>query len=188
VNRLRLVLSIVFITAMGFMWLSLKDKPNEPQASVVNPGKQADYVAIDLNRIVFDANGKKTQALSAKKMTYFESENRAEFELPLLVLKSSQTNSKWQISANRGTLYQNDRLLLQSNVDAVNLTIGDMINRITSDNISVNIIDNTMMSNDPVNMYGEGVEITGAGLMANLNEQKIELIRHAKTIYQTVKK
>ena len=34
---------------------------------------------------------------------------------------------------------------------------------------------------------GDGVIMIGSGLIANLNDQQIELIKHAKTTYQTQK-
>lgn len=186
-NKLRLLASVIFIGVMAMMWLSLKDKPKNQQTKNTAQQEKAEYVAKDLNRIVFDKNGRRVQTLSAKKMTYFEAESRAEFESPLLVLESKENKGKWRISADSGTLYENDRLLLEQKVNAVNLTEADYIDRITSEFFRVNIKDSTMETEQPVQLFGDGLEIIGSGLFADLNQEKIDLIKHAKTIYHPTK-
>ena len=187
-SKLRLLLTAIFISVMALMWFSLNEqKPTQIQSNSDNR-RTPDYVAIDLNRIVYDKTGRKTQALSAKKMTYFDAENLAEFESPLLILESAQNNSKWRISSTDGILYHNQRLLLKNDVDAVNMVANDHINRIIGENIRVNIADNLRLSDHAVSLYGDGLVITGSGLIADLNEQKIELIKHAQTIYQSTNK
>ncbi|MFT5161509.1 MAG: lipopolysaccharide export system protein LptC [Alteromonadaceae bacterium] len=207
-NKLRLLLSIIFISVMTMMWVSLDDETPVPIQSNLTSAERAEYVAIDLKRIVYNQNGELTQQLTAKKMTYFDSQNRAEFDSPLLVLQTKQNNSdgssssssssdgnetsqaagKWRISSQSGILYNNNRLILRQNVDAINLVQSDYINSITAQNISVNIKDNTMLSDDNVQIRGDDVIMTGSGLIANLNDHHIELIRHAQTIYQSDKK
>lgn len=209
-NKLRLLASVIFISIMTMMWLSLDDKTPPPIQSNLNTAERPAYVAVDLNRIVYDQDGNQTQQLSAKKMTYFESQNRAEFESPLLVLGSEQqnaaktsngnrenskdpnkdkskNNNQWKISSDSGILYNNERLFLHQNVNAINLIESDYINSILTDSIEVNIKQNILLSDDIVQINGDGVIMIGSGLIANLNDQQIELIKHAKTTYQTQK-
>lgn len=187
-NKLRLLISAIFFTAMGLMWMSLKQ--NTAPAIVVKTEdvQQPNYVARDLIRTVFDGSGRKTQRLSAKTMTFFDYNERAEFESPLLILESEQNKGRWRISSNNGILYNNQRLLLQENVKADNLTLSDGIDRITGEHIRVNLINSTMISEHTVKILGDGIEIIGSGLNADLNEEQIELTKHAKTIYQSYKK
>ena len=187
-NKFRLLLSIVFITIMTIMWTSLDDQSPSPIQSNLDSTERPEYVAIDLNRIVFDKQGNQIQQLTAKKMTYFKSQNRAEFDAPLLVLQSKPQMSKWRISSVSGILYNDERLMLQHDVDATNLTESDYINSIAAQNIRVNIKDNTLLSDDLVQINGDDVIMTGSGLVANLDDEHIELIRHAQTIYQSNKK
>jgi lipopolysaccharide export system protein LptC len=173
---------------MALMWFSLNENKTVKIQSSIDNYRIPDYIAIDLNRTVFDKAGRKIQALSAKKMTYFETENLAEFESPLLILESTKNNSKWRISSTDGILYHNQRLLLENNVNAVNMVANGYIDRILGENIRVNIADNIMMSDHAVSLYGDGLKISGSGLVADLNKQRIELIKHAQTIYQSQKK
>lgn len=182
-NRLRLIASIIFISVMTMMWLSLKDKREQATANQSSQQEKAEYVAHDLTRTVFDQDGRKIQTLSAKKMTYYESKSRAEFDSPLLVLESKSNKGKWRVSAQDGELYANDRLLLKQNVIAVNLTEKDYIDRIVSEYFRINLKDSTMQTEQQVQLFGEGIEIIGNGLFADLNQEKIDLIKHAKTIY-----
>lgn len=167
------------------MWLSLQEKPQQAVVQNSNEAERAEYVAHDLTRVVYGEDGNKIQTLSAKKMTYYESESRAEFVSPLLVLEAKDSNSKgkWRISANSGTLFDNEKLLLEQKVNAVNLIESDYIDRITSEYFRINIKDSTMHTEQPVQMFGDGLKITGSGLVADLNQEKIDLITHAQTKY-----
>ncbi len=182
-NRLRLFASLIFIFVMSMMWLSLKEKPQDTATKEQSSEAKPDYVAYDLNRIVFDKNGQRIQTLSAKTMTYYESQNRAEFDSPLLLLESRNNKGKWRVSAQKGQLIENNRLLLSDEVNAVNLTESDYIDRITSQYFHIDLKASTMHTEQPVQLFGDGLEITGSGLFADLNQEKIDLIKHANTKY-----
>ena len=183
-NRLRILITVVFFTAMGLMWQSLEDTKAPEQVAAPVQSSKPDFVAVNLTRTVYDQNGNKTQRLSAQKMTYYKRQDRAEFESPLLVLQSSENKARWRISSDSGILYNNQRLLLEQNVNAINLNLNDPIEQITGDHIRIDTEKSIMMSDHPVNLLGDGVKILGSGLTADLNQEKIELIKHAKTIYQ----
>ena len=196
-NKFRLLASFIFICVMTIMWASLDDKPAPNHQPGLNDAERPAYVAVDLNRLVYDKSGNRVQKLTAQKMTYYQSTNRAEFDQPLLIVKSKRKNqdnnkantiSQWRISANSGILYNNERLHLSQNVDAVNLNPAEYINSIEAQTIQMNIKDNILLSDNAVQINGDDVTMVGSGLVANLNDQQIELIKHAETIYQSHKK
>ena len=168
---------------MTLMWTSLDEQNGQPTQSPLDSTETPEYVAVDLNRTVYDMTGAVTQQLTADKMTYYKSQNRAEFESPTLTMKSNENNHKWRISSGSGILYNNDRLLLEQDVNATNLTESEPINTISGQNIRVNIKQNTLVSEQPVNITGDDVIMTGSGMTADLDKQQIELLKHAETIY-----
>jgi len=89
----------------------------------------------------------------------------------------------WQINAAEATLYENNQLILEGNVTAINLTDNAMIDHINADNIQVDIELQTMSSEQPVELVGPDLKITGRGLKADLKAEVIELINHTRTIY-----
>ena len=183
-NGLRLALTVIFFSVMGYMWQSLKDNrtPITPNSSPSTT--KPDFVAINLTRTLYDSDGQRTQRLSADKMTFYKAQNKAEFQSPLLILQSSENKGRWRISSQSGILYNNQRLILEQNVNAVNLTLTDPISQITGEHIRVDTKASTMHSKYPVNLYGDGIMITGSEMTADLNQEHIELKKHAKTIYQ----
>jgi len=183
-NRLRILITVIFLSIMGLMWQTLENSKAPEVASTPVTSAKPDFVAVNLTRTVYDANGNKTQRLSAQKMTYYKAQDKAEFESPLLVLQSSENKASWRISSDSGILYNNHRLLLEQNVNAINLSVNDPIEQITGEHIRIDTEQSTMMSDHPVNLLGDGIKILGSGLTADLNQEKIELIKHAKTIYQ----
>ncbi|MFT4924344.1 MAG: lipopolysaccharide export system protein LptC [Phenylobacterium sp.] len=198
-NKLRLLASFIFICVMTIMWASLDDKSVSTNQSGLDGTERPAYVAVNLNRLVYDESGNRVQKLTAQKMTYYKSTNRAEFDQPLLIVKSERKNAKinnnkantisqWRISANSGILYNNERLHLTQDVNAVNLNTTEYINSIEAQTIQMNIKDNILLSDNAVQINGDDVTMVGSGLVANLNDQQIELIKHAETIYQSTKK
>lgn len=182
-NGLRLLATIIFFSAMGYMWQSLKDNRAPAPVAQTPSSTKPDYVAINLTRTVYDSNGQRTQRLTADKMTFYKAEDKAEFQSPLLILQSSENKGRWRISSQSGILYNNQELLLEHNVDAVNLTLTDPIDQITGDYVRIDTQASTMHSEHPVNLYGDGVIITGSEMTADLNQEHIELKKHAKTTY-----
>lgn len=169
---------------MGLMWHILQTSHTPPVIAEKKDTSKPDFVAVNLTRTIYDAEGNKTHRLSAQKMTYYKSQDKAEFESPLLVLQSNENKARWRISSDSGILYNNQQLILEQNVNAINLTLSDPIDQITGEHIRINTQQSTMMSDHPVNLLGDGIKILGSGMTADLNQEKIELIKHAKTIYQ----
>ena len=182
-NGLRLLVTVIFFSAMGYMWQSLKDNRAPVQAAPAPSSTKPDYIAVNLTRTVYDTNGQRTQRLTADKMTFYKAQDKAVFKAPLLMLQSSENKGRWRISSESGILYNNQRLLLEQNVNAVNLTLTDPIDQITGDHIRIDTQASTMHSEHPVNLYGDGVVITGSEMTADLNQEHIELKKHAKTTY-----
>jgi lipopolysaccharide export system protein LptC len=182
-NPLRLIVTALFFSAMWLMWQTLQQNRTPVSNKVNQASATPDFVAVDLHQTVFNEQGKRTQRLSAQKMTYYKTIDKAEFESVVMVLQSSENKGRWQISSDSGILYNNQRLLLEQNVNAENLTLSDPIERIVGEQVYINSQDSTMKSDHPVTLYGDGVKIEGSGMTADLNEEKIELVKHAKTIY-----
>ncbi|WP_350636013.1 LPS export ABC transporter periplasmic protein LptC, partial [Pseudoalteromonas sp. GW168-MNA-CIBAN-0100] len=104
------------------------------------------------------------------------------FEKPTFILYDDRQKT-WRINADEATLYDERQLILEGNVTAQNLIDGAMIDKITADNIQVDIMLLTMRSEQPVIITGPNLKITGKGLEANLTTEVIKLINHTRTLY-----
>ncbi|KTF14135.1 LPS export ABC transporter periplasmic protein LptC [Pseudoalteromonas sp. H105] len=180
-NSARLILSVLFIGCMVWLWYPyLNQTPTETMIKddiIAEP----DYTAVALKQTAFDAQGKISHKVTAAKMELYQQLGFTYFEKPIFTLYNQQKT--WQINANEATLYENKQLILEGDVVAKNLTDNAMIEHINANNIHVDIELQTMGSEQPVELIGPNLKITGRGLQADLKAEVIELINHTRTIY-----
>ncbi len=180
-NSARLILSVLFIACMVWLWYPYFNQTNTEQAVVEDVIAKPDYTAVALKQTAFDEQGKISHKVTAAKMELYQQLGFTYFEEPIFTLYNQQQT--WQINAAEATLYENNQLILEGNVTAKNLTDNAMIDHINADNIQVDIELQTMSSEQPVELVGPDLKITGRGLQADLKAEVIELINHTRTIY-----
>ncbi len=180
-NFARLLLSSLFIAIMVWLWYPYlftgETKPNVNNEIDMAP----DYTAHDLKQTIFDENGKISHKVSAKKMESYQDIGFTHFSEPTFIIYSE--DETWQIKAYEAILYENKKLLLEQDVEAVNLNPNAMIQKIAADQIEINILASTMRSEHEVKMTGPNLLIVGQGLNADLIQETLELINHTQTIY-----
>jgi len=180
-NAARIILSVLFISCMVWLWYPYLIQPSaviqaEPQ-EIAKPN----YTAIELKQTVYDESGKISHKVTAAKMELYQQLGFTFFEKPIFTLYNDKQT--WRINADEATLYESKLLILEGNVIANNLTDNAMIDKITADNIQVDIKQSTMSSAQPVIITGPNLQITGKGLEADLKAEVIKLINHTRTIY-----
>ncbi|EGY29358.1 hypothetical protein Rin_00006710 [Candidatus Regiella insecticola 5.15] len=75
-------------------------------------------------------------------------------------------------------------LYLYGHVEVNNLTAISQLQKITTDNAEVNLINQNISSNDDVNLYGVGFTVNGMKMRGNLRNQTVELSEKVKTHYE----
>ena len=180
-NSARLILSVLFIGFMAWLWLPYFSQTTTTVKNQEDVIAKPDYTAVALKQTAFDAQGKISHKVTAAKMELYQQLGFTYFEKPIFTLYNQQQT--WQINAQEATLYENNQLILEGNVVAKNLTNNAMIEHINADNILVDIEHQTMSSEQPVELIGPNLKITGRGLHADLKAEVIELINHTRTIY-----
>ncbi|MFY8300528.1 LPS export ABC transporter periplasmic protein LptC [Pseudoalteromonas sp. SS15] len=177
----RVILLIIFALTMYWIWSPYFDQPKKQSASEEESIATPDYVATDLKQTKYSEAGIRNYLVEANKMELYQQLGFSHFTSPTFTLFNGPQN--WQLSANEATLYENNMLILEGDVKALNLTEGAMISQISADHIQVDIIQRSMRSDLPVEIVGPHLNIKGQGLNADLNTEIIELINHTRTIY-----
>lgn len=180
-NSARIILCILFIGTMVWLWYPYFNQPSQVQSELEETIAKPDYVAVALKQTAFDEQGNISHKVTAEKMELYQQLGFTYFEQPIFTIYNEKQT--WQINAKEATLYENDTLILEGDVIAKNLTNNAMIEHINADNIEVNIAAQTMHSEQPVELIGANLKITGRGLEADLKAEVIELINHTRTIY-----
>lgn len=177
----RIVLIILFVIVMAGLWIPYFYMPKKPVPKVDEIASVPDYIAIDLKQTNFDENGRISHQVMASKMSMYQELGFTHFEQPRFTIFSD--DGIWQLSAAEATLYDGDKLILEQDVSAQNLTPDAMLNLIEAASIEYLISTKLMTSTTSVTMSGPGLKVTGQGLNANLESEIIKLINHTKTSY-----
>ena len=185
----RLVVSIVLIFSAAFVlylptWLEDDDEVfiSDKDAALV-----PNYEAKNLRTKLFDENGNLTHQVSAEKMEHYDQLGFINFMQPEYTIYLQNDDARWQLNADEGTFYDNNRIELASNVKIRNLQPQDYIQTITSNFIEIDLASKQISSDQPLVISGANVIINGIGFSANLATQKYELKNHVQTEYLPVR-
>jgi lipopolysaccharide export system protein LptC len=180
-NIARIILSVLFIGCMVWLWYPYFTQVNTITNTETEVVAKPDYTAIELKQTAYDQQGKISHKVTAVKMELYQQLGFTLFEKPSFILYDD--HQTWRINADEATLYDERQLILEGNVTALNLIENAMIDKISADNIQVDIQRLTMHTEQPVVITGPNLKITGKGLEANLKTEVIKLINHTRTIY-----
>lgn len=185
----RLVISIILIFSAAFAlylptWL-------EDDKEIVLSDKDAallpNYQAKNLRSKLFDKNGNLTHQVHAETMEHYDMLGFVNFTQPEYTLYLQGNGSNWQLNADEGTYYDDNRIELVSGVTIRNLQPEDYIQTISTDFIEIDLLTKTITSDEPLVISGANVIINGRGFEANLETQKYELKNHVQTEYLPVR-
>jgi lipopolysaccharide export system protein LptC len=179
----RLILVLLFIAVMSFLWWPHFDEQAKPEPAAVDTA-EPDYIAQGLKRTIFDDNGFVQTTVSAKKMRYFSIDALAEFEQPDVTLFTDQSAPSWNLTAQQGFLYANDKIVLENQVNATNLNKEEVIRTFQTAHLDVFIPERRMQANQEVTILGDNLIMSGKGMSAELDKKHVELTDHAKTTYK----
>lgn len=182
-NRVTIWISLLFVFALGLSlpnWLSedtIKPKSQTEEAWVPN------YVALTMRSTLYNQQGKLNHQVFAQKMEHFDLLGFTLFKQPQYVLYT-HTGSPWKINAVDATLYDDQRLQFENDVEIFNENAKGQVQKITTNFMEINLDSKLMTTDQPVLITGENITINSNGIKANLESQQYEFIDHVKTIYQ----
>ena len=176
-NQLRIIATLIFISLMAFMSYLWQTAPQPVVVNDQTERQKPDFIAVDIKLTQFGQDGLRESQLSANKMEYYKQLDQATFTQPLIVLQPEQNKGRWRISSNYGVLYNNQQLVLEQDVTATNLTLTDLVERIEGQKIDIDLKYSTMFSQQKVNLFGDGMMITGSDMLADLTQEQSQQTR-----------
>lgn len=174
--------SVLFIfAAVGALYVSiLFQDPKEESTEKGDRELIPNYSALNLNSKLYDKNGKLSHEVAADKMEHYEELGFAIFENPVYTLFLDD-GQPWQITAQEGTLHNNNRIQLERNVKIVNLRSEEYVKAIATEFIEIDLESKTLFSDQVVEIKGQDYLVTSVGLFGDLVTQQYELKEHVKT-------
>lgn len=189
-NRRTLILLIILaLVSGGVLWYS-----SERESTQVTDHDDLqlipDFTAYGLATRVFEADGRLAHQIRAKRMAHYSAIRLTELEEPIYttflserLVNVQETGAEWQISAQFGRFYEDERLELTDEVAIVNRSGIGYIHEIMTDNLAIDLQSGIMHTDAPVTLRGPQFYVHGIGMRIDLEAQQLEIIEHVETIY-----
>ncbi|NDV89627.1 LPS export ABC transporter periplasmic protein LptC [Alteromonas sp. 345S023] len=182
-NRLGLSISALFVLALlMYLPIWMEEAPEQASANGLDALKPA-YKAKNLTTTLYNQDGQLNHKVFARSMEHYDQLGFVLFQQPRYTLYTENAASPWEVTATEGTLYNNELIQLENNVQIENQTEDDFVKTITTAFIEINLNTKQMTSDQPVEIRGLQYVINSNGFNANLRTQEYELIDHVQTIY-----
>lgn len=187
-NRLSYSISALFILALATYiptWLKEDDVVVD---SVGVDSWEPTYQAKNLRSALYDEDGRLTHRIFASEMEHYDQLGFVFFKQPHYSIYLDDEEEPWELRAEEGTLYDDNRIQLEQNVVIQTTNKDNFVRTISTDFIQVNLDKRTMSSDQPVIIKGVDYEISSQGLEGNLNTKQYELQQHVQTVYSPKQK
>ncbi|MCV2883657.1 LPS export ABC transporter periplasmic protein LptC [Aestuariibacter sp. AA17] len=182
-NRITLSILLLFMLVLGIYvpsWVSDEAAQKTPS---VDESLRPNYQAHNMRSTFYNAEGELNHLVYAKKMEHYQLLGFTLFETPQYTIFVENQAEPWQLDAEEGTLYENEIIRLEHEVEIRTLSNKGYVQTIKTEFLEVNLKDRTMMSDQPVEITGQNFVIKSKGFTANLETQQYELKDHVQTVY-----
>ncbi|HUL30658.1 MAG TPA: LPS export ABC transporter periplasmic protein LptC [Thermodesulfobacteriota bacterium] len=178
--KIAILLSIVLIGGIVLvsLWTNLRARNASDAVAKISkvPTDEGDQV---LKRIHFveDKHGQKTWELDAKTVRLYQNENVSILEDVKVTFYAKEGRIIY-LTGKQGKVYQDSK-----NVDVsgdVVLTSSDGY-RLKTDSASYRHSENIVSTNDPVEIEGEQIRLTGKGMLVNVDAKTLKILSQVKT-------
>lgn len=161
-------------------WYSAK----EETSNVLQSANKPEFIAENLNSDIYKASGALSYNVEAQRMEHYAQLAVTHFEYPQYTLYPKNNKPTWQVSANEGTLYNNNRVKLQNRVRLIATDEDSLIQEVHGKNLEMDLKTNIISSEQTILILGKGFTMYGSGLIVDLNTTQMTLTEHVQTIYK----
>lgn len=182
-NRITISIGILFVLILAVYVPGWFDTTPEQKTVSDEESWQPNYQARNLRSTLYNDEGKISHQVFATKMEHYQLLGFTLFSQPQYTIFVADQDNPWQVFAKEGTLYEDNRIQLETDVEIRSLDEQGFVQTIKTQFLEVNLVDKTMMSDQPVEINGKDFVVNSNGFTANLITQKYELIDHVQTQY-----
>jgi len=186
-NRLYTLAALVLL--LGYITYSIIESrsSNFGATDTVENQLEPDFIAESLASSIYADDGKLSHTINAQRMEHYSTLEFTHFEYPKYTLYDKNHNNPWQLSANEATLYNNNRVILESRVRLIATDKNSLIQEINCKYLELDLNTNIISSEQTVMIQGKDFIMYGSGLIVDLNTKQMTLTEHVQTIYKKSK-
>lgn len=179
-RKLFVILVMLLTGTAAYLWFKPADSLDELQT---DQELMPDYIAQNIIRRLYDADGYLIDTVSAQRLEHFEQLGFTQFEKPVYTLYNNLHQPSWQASSRYAVWFPQDKVILEQEVSIDSLDSKELIERIETDTLEMLFPDNKLKNNQPVLIQGKGFYIKGSGIDADLTKKTFQLVQHEQTVY-----
>jgi len=173
-----ILLFVVFLVWLYFKPAAIEPEEQEPPLN---------YIAYNVSNIHFNETGNITYKIFSSETTGFTDKDLTIFKNPKVIMyienKKSETPTVWEISSKNGILYDQNKLVLSTNVWLKNLSLDQLIQTMTTEKLTM-LLDKKEVSSDLlVTWQGPQMEQQGVGMWASLITEELIVKDKIKAVY-----
>lgn len=142
------------------------------------------YQASQMLSTIFNEQGEVNHRVFAEHMEHYEDFDLTLFEDPQYTVYTADRSSPWNVTAQNGALYGEERIHLNIDVEIESLTTADFVQRINTDFVEIDLVAKTVKSDQPVILMGKNFVINSNGIFADLTTKEFELVNQVQAIYE----
>ena len=180
-RKLFVLVVLILASTAAYLWFAPQDNSRALQT---DQELLPDYVALNVTRRLYNADGYLADSVSAKRLEHFDQLGFTQFEMPVYTLYNELHQAGWQASSQSAVWFANDKVILEQQVNIISLMADGMIERIETDNLEMLFYDQLLRNDRPVRISGKGFTIQGVGLEADLTTKSFKLLQHQQTVYR----
>lgn len=182
-NRISISIGVLFLLVLlvyvpGWIGSDLQELSADSEKSW-----QPNYQASNMRSTLYNEQGEINHQVFATKMEHYQLLGFTIFSQPRYTIYVSNGQNPWHVEASEGTLYENNRIQLETDVEIRSLDDDGYVQTIKTQFLEINLADKTMLSDQAVEINGKDFVVRSNGFTADLTSQKYELKDHVQTQY-----
>lgn len=158
--------------------------PEQDNVKAIEDELTPDFIAETLQSDIYAPNGKLSHQVNAQRMEHYTEFSFTHFEFPEYTLYSKNSKKPWRITAAEGTLYSNNRVILENRVTLKAMDEDSLIKEIHCKYLELDLNTNIISSDQTIMVQGKDFTMYGSGLIVDLNTTQMTLTEHVQTIYK----
>lgn len=184
-NRLTISIALLFILVIMIYLPTWITPPKEQTSSNSEETWVPNYQARNMRSTLYDEFGNVNHEVYALKMEHYQLLGFTLFQQPQYTIYVKNQPEPWHVVAAEGTLYEDNRIQLETDVIIRSQTEEGFVRTIKSNFLEINLTDQTVTSDQPVEITGQNFLINSNGFEGNLESLQFEFKDHVQTQFAT---
>lgn len=131
----------------------------------------------------FDKQGKPANSIQAARLEQWPGEGSARLYRPV-INAGDDRRIRWRAESRQGRIFAGSQTLLLQRQVVLDRQLPDRKVRIETEQLMIDQVHNSVTTREPVNIHSGSWTTSAAGLRADMNDRKLELLGQVKSHHE----